>query len=73
MKKIIFLAFIAISFGINAQGWNNVGTPGFTSSQANYISLAINGSIPYVAFSDAAYNNKASVMKYDGTNWVYVG
>ncbi len=28
---------------------------------------------PYVAYSDSLNNDRVSVKKYDGTNWVYVG
>jgi len=56
--------------------WVNVGYPGFSLMTADWISLAfspIDGQ-PYVAFSDFMdYTKKASVMKFDGTNWVNVG
>lgn len=53
--------------------WINVGTPSFSESVAEYLSLAFSPSgEPYVAFCDA-HVVKASVMKFDGTNWVYVG
>ena len=29
--------------------------------------------MPYVAYSDSAYNWKASVMCFDGSAWVLVG
>jgi hypothetical protein len=56
--------------------WVNVGNPGFSSSYAYNLSLAFNQSgQPYVAFVDYDYAtyNKLTVMKFDGTNWVYVG
>jgi len=56
--------------------WINVGNAGFSPSQAHYLSLAFNQSgLPYVAFSDRniTYFCKATVMKYDGSNWVFVG
>lgn len=58
---------------INAQ-WVNVGPPGFTPTGiVEYPSLAISGSTPYVAFNDGAHGNKTSVMRFNGTNWEYVG
>jgi hypothetical protein len=47
---------------------------GFSAGGAYYTSLAFSKSgQPYVAYSDGAYSSKASVMKFDGTNWVYIG
>ncbi|MFN8323548.1 MAG: choice-of-anchor Q domain-containing protein [Chitinophagales bacterium] len=55
-------------------GWVNVGTPGFSADQASHQSLAIdNNGTPYVAYKDAANNDKTTVMKFDGTAWVTVG
>ena len=53
----------------------NVGTPGFSSGYVDFISLAFNSvdSLPYLAYQDFGYSQKATVMKYNGTNWVDVG
>lgn len=60
----------------DGNSWVAVGAPGF-SAQGNYswnISISFNsGGTPYVAFQDSAYGNRASVMTFDGTSWVYVG
>jgi Secretion system C-terminal sorting domain len=60
----------------NGTDWVNVGNAGFSLMGADWISLAfspVDGQ-PYVAFSDQMnYTKKASVMKFDGTNWIYVG
>lgn len=59
--------------GIN---WLTVGSPDFSTNVTEYLSLAFGpDNKPYVAFDDYVYGTllKASVMKFDGTNWVYVG
>jgi prepilin-type N-terminal cleavage/methylation domain-containing protein len=48
--------------------WVTVGVDKFSAGEANYISLAIDSdNIPYVAYGDVSYNQKAVVMKYDDT------
>ena len=50
----------------NGNEWVNVGTPGFSSGAARYTSLALStDGKPFMAFMDYAYNQKATVMKYD--------
>ena len=53
--------------------WEAVGTPGFSVGQADYVSLFIDQGIPYVTYKDVANSEKATVMKYNGSNWVNVG
>ena len=58
--------------------WENVGDAGFSAGQAYYTSLAFNPADgkPYVAYVDIPAGSNAgpaSVMKFDGTGWVYVG
>ena len=58
--------------------WVDVGIPGFSTSSALGISLAISPSgVPYVSYGDyggtVTVYGKAIVMKYDGTDWDYVG
>ncbi len=63
----------------NGTSWVSVGTPGFSGSEASSTSMAFNSvGTPYVAFSDWAYANpfefgKATVMKFDGVNWIGEG
>ena len=62
----------------DGSGWVNVGTAGFSDGFAYYTSLAFSqvDSMPYVAFSIQGSFwpfGPATVMKFDGTNWVYVG
>jgi hypothetical protein len=77
MKEKIYTLLILgliITNQILAQQWWNVGPAGFSADEADYTSLAIDGSgTPYVAFKDIGKENKATVMKFDGTNWVTVG
>jgi hypothetical protein len=62
----------------DGNNWVYVGTPGFSpqapASGAGRTKLAIDktGTV-YVAFLDLSNNWRASVMKYNGTSWVFVG
>lgn len=54
--------------------WATEGSAGFSASNANDTSLAIGpAGTPYVAYSDTANSDKATVMKYDGSAWTTVG
>jgi uncharacterized protein YjdB len=65
---------VSVNPTVLCQSWQAAGNPGFSAGQAEFESLAFNGSgTPYVAYSDIAAAGKATVMKYDGTNWVTVG
>jgi formylglycine-generating enzyme required for sulfatase activity len=58
----------------NGSAWVNVGSPGFSSDRADFISLDVINSIPYVAYEDFYSNlQKVSVMKFDGSSWNYLG
>lgn len=57
---------------VNA-GWVPVGSPGFSNGQALNSSLSISNGTPYVAYRDSSHEDKATVMKYDGSNWVPMG
>ena len=60
----------------NGTNWVNVGNAGFSGGQVEYTSLAFSPSDgqPYVAYEDYVnYEEKATVMKFNGTNWVNVG
>ena len=54
-------------------GWEIVGTAGFSAGEADHISLAIYNGTPYVAYLDHINSNKATVMKFNGSNWESVG
>ena len=72
-RKVTVMAF-------NGTNWTPVGTPGFSSPVTDTTATAItalemkifNGK-PCIAYSDVDKGGKISVMKFDGTNWIYVG
>src|SRR6188474_2955116 len=53
--------------------WGYVGLASISPGPASYTSLRFDSGTPYVAFQDAINSDKASVMKFNGTNWVNVG
>jgi len=54
-------------------GWPYVGYP-YKVGTGIYISLAVSPSnVPFVAYMDLDFNGKASVKKFNGTDWEYVG
>jgi ABC-type phosphate transport system substrate-binding protein len=60
--------------GASAQSWVNEGSAGFSAGQADYTSMAIDGSgTPYVVYAEWFNSAKATVMKYNGSSWVNVG
>ncbi len=57
----------------NPASWTDVGSS-FSTGTAYYLHSAIDGNgTPYAVFQDGANNNKATVKKYNGSNWVTVG
>ncbi len=77
MKSFARTIFIVITFlaqCVFAQQWWEIGPSGFSAGEAHYTSFAIDGTgTPYVAYQDAADSNKATVMKFNGTDWESVG
>ena len=61
----------------NGTNWVNVGNAGFSAGTADWTSLAFSpkDNQPYVAYGDygSPFNGNATVMKFNGTNWVNVG
>ena len=65
----------------SGSSWESVGAPGFSPDRVDYLSLAIYNGTPYVAFQDYQVygSGKAerllyvTVMKYNGSDWEYVG
>src|SRR5690606_29986053 len=51
--------------------WELVGPPGFSTVLASDITLAFNGSTPYVAFG--GYRNQVMKLNGRGDNWELVG
>ncbi|HXB41056.1 MAG TPA: T9SS type A sorting domain-containing protein [Bacteroidia bacterium] len=81
MKKLIILCILILFVkSVNAQ-WQVIGQRQFTSGAASpatmntsSLDLVINSKgTPYVSFQDGSLARKASVMKFDGSNWVFVG
>ena len=85
-QKIITRCFLAIALLIAlfalvapitawaAGVWETVGSAGFSAGAASYTSLALDGAgTPYVAYRDGGNSDKATVMKFNGTNWDNVG
>jgi len=52
-----------------------VENEGFSAGEADFTSIALSpfGSQTYVVYDDCGNSCKASVMKFDGDKWVYVG
>ena len=60
----------------NGSSWEAVGAAGFSPTSVNFIDIAFNPgtSEPYVVFTDETNSeNKATVMKFNGSSWEYVG
>ena len=60
----------------DGNNWVNVGNAGFSNGESNYLSFAFGpAGEPYVAYRDYIFqiSQKATVMKFDGSNWVNVG
>ena len=86
MRKLLFLLNILLPDIVIAQSpfpensplrlhWQYVGDENFSSGQTSNLSFAFSpaDSLPYVAFASEHFSWKASVMKFDGSGWVYVG
>ncbi len=74
MRKYVLntIFCLLISYSLKAQ-WNYAGEKGFSEYPIMYTSLKVNPLTeePYIAFSDGW--RKASVMKYNGSSWEFVG
>ena len=56
--------------------WTYVGQPGFAGNfydNVGAVGMSFSNDTPYVYFRDDEYDGKASVLKFDGANWVSVG
>jgi LPXTG-site transpeptidase (sortase) family protein len=72
---ILFLILALTTTSVLAASylWQNVGPAGFSAGSVFFTSLALDGSTPYVAYSDDANSFKATVMRFNGTSWETVG
>ena len=61
---------------LESNQWTYVGQPGFAGNfndLVGAVSLSFSNDTPYVFFRDDEFDGKASVLKFDGANWVSVG
>ena len=82
MKKLIYILMFVFPVVAFAQqpwyksspldsAWKIVGNAGFSEGTAYYTSLAFSSAgEPYVAYEDDGNSGKATVMKFDGANWI---
>ncbi|MEQ8226284.1 MAG: hypothetical protein ABRQ37_28470, partial [Candidatus Eremiobacterota bacterium] len=60
----------------NGTNWVTVGNAGFSEGGAGICPRGLyidNDETPYLAYADMTCGRKATVKKFDGTNWVTVG
>ena len=68
-----YLAYRSVKVYKYTDSWNIVGTSAF-DNRDTYPSIAVDSSdTPYVAYNDGSHGKGATVVKFDGTNWVTVG
>lgn len=76
--KATVMKYVGVD-GTHPTGWETAGSAGFSTGQANSLSLYVDNGTPYVAYRDFESGGKATVMKYIGvdgahpTGWVSVG
>ena len=85
MKKLIYILLFLFPVVAIAQqpwykyspldsAWQNVGNAGFSAGEAIFTCIAFSPSGElYAGYADEGNSGKASVMTFNGTNWVYVG
>ena len=69
-------SFAATVQKFNGTNWVNVGAAGFSgSNQVTFTKIAIapDGVTPYIVYTDGDNGYKATVRKYNGTQWEIVG
>ncbi len=79
-KKILqlsiatFILMVSVCLSGFSQQWAPVGSVAFSPGSADMTSMAMGkNDVPYIAFLDKSHNDAVSVMKYNGSAWVYVG
>ncbi|MFD1552063.1 hypothetical protein DNU06_00815 [Putridiphycobacter roseus] len=73
LKQIILTLVLASSSVSMAQTWETIGTAAFTTGDTQYGCMDVYNGTPYIAYKDVANGSKCTVMRYNGSNWVYVG
>ncbi|MFA7050278.1 MAG: prepilin-type N-terminal cleavage/methylation domain-containing protein [Patescibacteria group bacterium] len=53
-------------------GWASVSSS-FSTVNPDFLSFYVENDILYVAYRDSLYSSRATVKKFDGTNWITVG
>lgn len=78
-RQFYILLFFLLYTTLHAQTWqplgpddNNHEAP-FSAGKAGLTCLAVNGATLYAAYQDGVNNHKATVMKFNGSNWAVVG
>jgi len=58
----------------SSDSWVTLGSAGFSAGPVQYASMAVDSSnTPYVVYQDGGNSNKATVMKFNGSEWEDVG
>ncbi|MEX1187611.1 MAG: T9SS type A sorting domain-containing protein [Bacteroidia bacterium] len=70
---ILTLVFLFSNYQSTAQTWNNIGNNSFSDGEAFSQRIAMINDVPYVAYQDRAYSDKATVMTFNGESWQAVG
>ncbi len=73
LMTILPLFMMAQSGFKGSNSWYEVGQGGFTAMDSYYQHIAIDGTVPYVAFEDPDHDKKVTIMKYSGGTWQVVG
>jgi len=81
MKKLITMLFFGLAITLllpssalaENGSWDAVGTEGFSAGVVYFPSLYVYNGTPYVAYRDFVNDDKATVMRYNGTSWETVG
>ncbi len=75
MKIYLTVFLILLTNSVFSQ-WTTIGNACISSNvsaSAGDVKLAFNVNTAYIAFRDGFYSQRATVKKYNGTNWVNVG
>ncbi len=64
---------LARVYMLNGNTWSTLGTNPSSGNIANYPSLFVSGTVPYLAYKDGANSNSATVRRYVSGAWEDVG